>query len=247
MGMEKEIDGLLNIRKQEQMIPNRMLKFLKLLVMDDGDAQFEQAIIFVDRPRLQCDGFGWAPESFLGYPTLFDKLLGGGYGRWHKEGGLIVYYPGIEFDSSRPLKEIIESMERGQPGQHKHEGVSGRLWIDTKDYESSKVNSWLVMLKDYDGSEWVLGTKYAVIVNRNENALDLKSLGIERAKTLPFMEVARTTGLKAMLGMVGREVNQDIQSVRFLCTATVKCVENSDWIKGDICGRWRDTGAWCVG
>jgi hypothetical protein len=82
------------------------------------------------------------------------------------------------------------------------------------------------------------GTKYAVIVNWTRgSALDLRSLGIERAKTLPFMEVAKTTGLKAMLGIVGREVNQDIQSVRFLCTATVKCVENSDWIKGDICGR----------
>lgn len=76
----------------------RMAKFLRLV------GTFRQQIIFDDGPRLQAEGFGWAPASFLnrlGASVVTDRGEGDGrVGNLDPCGGLLVTYAGIRLSLS---------------------------------------------------------------------------------------------------------------------------------------------------
>jgi hypothetical protein len=210
-----QMELLLNIAKdktieqsesENRFCEQRMAKFLEII---GRDGVFDQEIIFSKLPRVQIDGFRWAPRSFLGQSELikYNNLARYRNPDYHKpgeyyfnfrpdrgqlnypEGGLLVTYPGIKLAPVHPrMGTTIKIVPR----------------------DSATVCCLSLEPNEHGGfSEWSQGSRYAVILNNDERAPEAM-LGIlneedDRYLGLQYVSTAR---VQWMQGSERREVGE---------------------------------------
>lgn len=143
-------------------------------------AKFDTRIIFHNHPRLQRDGYRWAPRSFLHQlPDIIDNLRDGGLSAEPVKhvtiipdgGGLPVQFGGFEFNSNSLLqpgsKTWIKPITEGWSWTPKRRGdSSGRLWFEctfkmeiqgmVEDAPPSRAGQrWAVILPGYLHTEYL--------------------------------------------------------------------------------------------
>jgi hypothetical protein len=226
--------------------------------------KIESRFLFNDLPRLQNDGYGWAPASFIGQVGTLRVLEGGRdtckeYGDVNKDGviGFHVTFSGIKLDPREPLhfkgnEEMTINVIRGNDHTV---GYTVTLQppaknLNPKRHNSDSTKQYAIIVSGHQSVNQSLldpqlvsktKTRRCVEMGDDPKGSDVSSNSkVVRKKGKKYSRMGRS---QAILGLLDSKGESGLLRIWHVTTAKLEPLKGN---KIAIVGDWVEDQQWCV-